>query len=199
MDRRAELVAFLFLAALTALAACAARTPRESPPPAPTQAEGLAAFATVQAVLQHPRCQNCHPAGDAPLHYDRGNPHGQLVTRGEDGKGAVGMRCDTCHGTRNLPAEYGARVPPGAPHWQMPPARTPMVFEGLSREELAEVLADPARNGGRSLRELVAHVKSDPLVLWGWSPGGDREPVAVPHQTFVAAFETWVAAGAPAR
>ena len=27
----------------------------------------LAAFGTIQTVLQHPRCQNCHIPGDAPL------------------------------------------------------------------------------------------------------------------------------------
>ncbi|MEJ7604146.1 MAG: hypothetical protein WKG01_40145, partial [Kofleriaceae bacterium] len=36
---------------------------------------GLVAFETVRAVLQHPRCQNCHPAGDAPLQGDEGRLH----------------------------------------------------------------------------------------------------------------------------
>ena len=37
----------------------------------------LAAFTTVQKVLQHPRCQNCHIPGDAPLQFDAGLPHVQ--------------------------------------------------------------------------------------------------------------------------
>jgi hypothetical protein len=32
----------------------------------------IAAWQTIDAVLQHPRCLNCHPAGDAPLQGDRG-------------------------------------------------------------------------------------------------------------------------------
>lgn len=37
--------------------------------------EGVAAFETVRAVLQHPRCQNCHIPGDAPLQFDEGRAH----------------------------------------------------------------------------------------------------------------------------
>jgi len=56
------------LAALVLVAACGgsqATTP--AAPPAPTRDQGLVAFETVRTVLQHPRCQNCHPSGDAPL------------------------------------------------------------------------------------------------------------------------------------
>jgi hypothetical protein len=72
-----------------------------------------------------------------------------------------------------------------------------MVFEGRSSAELAKTLADPAQNGGKSLEQMLEHVASDPLVLWGWNPGGDRAPVPVAHEEFVRAFRTWVAAGAP--
>jgi len=43
----------------------------------------------------------------------------------------------------------------------------------------------------------VKHVSADPLVLWGWSPGFGRAPVAVPDGEFVRAFKAWVDAGAP--
>ena len=79
------------------------------------QAAGVAAFATVQKVLQHPRCQNCHIPGDAPLQFDAGTAHTMNVQRGADGKGAAGLPCATCHGAQNLPASYGEHVPPGAP------------------------------------------------------------------------------------
>lgn len=165
--------------------------------PTVTREEGLAAFETVRAVLQHPRCVNCHPAGNVPLQHDAGVPHSQFVVRGADGMGAPGMQCSACHGPANPPASYGAHVPPGVVHWRMPPERTPMVFQDKSSAELARALADPQQNGGKSLAQLVEHVRSDPLVLWGWSPGGDRTPVGVSHDAFVAAFATWVAAGAP--
>jgi hypothetical protein len=160
-------------------------------------ARGLEAFKTVQAVLQHPRCMNCHPVGDRPLQFDDSRPHGQLVARGTDGKGVPGLHCHTCHGTSNPPASYGPHQPPGAPNWHLPPAATPMVFQGKSAAELARTLADPSSNGGRSLQAMLEHVRSDPLVLWGWDPGLGREPVPVPHDEFVAAFATWVEAGAP--
>lgn len=186
------------VAALTLLFACAAHTPMTSGPPAtPSAAEGMAAFETVRAVLQHPRCVNCHPAGDQPLQFDDGRPHGQMVTRGKDGKGALGLRCASCHGTSNPPDSYGANQPPGAPGWHLPPPATPMVFQGRSSAELARSLASPEQNGGRSLQAMLEHVRNDPLVLWGWKPGGTRTPVPVPHAEFVAAFATWIAAGAP--
>jgi hypothetical protein len=141
----------------------------------------------------------CHPAGDAPLQFDDGRVHGQLVVRGADGKGAPGMRCVACHGESNVPGSYGVRTPPGAPHWQMPPPDMPMVFQGKSAGELAASLRDPKQNGGKSLTQLLAHVRKDPLVLWGWAPGGDRAPVNVPHAEFVAAFERWIESLGPGR
>src|SRR6266404_5354274 len=56
-----------------------------------------AAFLQIYRVLTSPRCQNCHPAGDAPLQGDDSHVHLQNVTRGKDGRGVYGMRCDTCH------------------------------------------------------------------------------------------------------
>lgn len=159
--------------------------------------EGLAAFETVRAVLQHPRCQNCHIPGDAPLQFDDGRLHGQNVLRGPDGNGAPGLACSTCHGTANPPASYGARVPPGAPNWHLPPPERKMVFIGLSSGELCRGLKDERANGGKNLDALLQHVESDKLVLWGWSPGVGRDPVSIPHDAFVAKFKQWVAAGAP--
>src|SRR5688572_27775536 len=101
-----------------------------------SEADGLAAFETVRAVLQHPRCQNCHIPGDAPLQFDDGRVHGQGVVRGEDGTGAPGQSCATCHGAANPPARWGPHMPPGAPNWKLPPAATKMVFIGLSSAEL---------------------------------------------------------------
>lgn len=164
--------------------------------PADKQAS-LAAFDTIQTVLQHPRCQNCHIPGDAPLQFDAGLVHDPDVQRGADGTGAPGFPCSTCHGTQNLPASYGAHMPPGAPGWRLPPANQKMVFIGLSKADLCATIKDPARNGGRDLAKLLDHVSHDKLVLWGWDPGVGRAPVPVPHERFVAAFKTWMAGGAP--
>ena len=168
-----------------------------SAPPAVPEREGLEAFETVRAVLQHPRCQNCHIPGDAPLQFDQGLVHAQNVLRGPDGKGAAGLPCATCHGSANPPAAWGAHMPPGAPGWRLPGADRKMVFVALSSGELCRHLKDSKENGGRSLELLIRHVDSDKLVLWGWSPGVGRSPVSVPHDEFVAKFRQWVAAGAP--
>jgi mono/diheme cytochrome c family protein len=174
-----------------------AAAPVSSSDQASNQASALAAFDTIQTVLQHPRCQNCHIPGDAPLQLDAGLVHNQNVKRGPEGTGAPGLPCSACHGTRNLPASYGAHMPPGAPKWNLPPPERKMVFIGLPKGELCANLKDTKRNGGKDLPALLEHVSHDKLVLWGWDPGVGRVPVSVPHDRFVAAFKTWMAGGAP--
>ena len=72
-----------------------------------------------------------------------------------------------------------------------------MVFLGRSSAEIARALKDPAATRGKDLQALLEHVTHDKLVLWGWNPGGERAPVPVPHDQFVAAFKTWADAGGP--
>ncbi len=186
---------FLFAAVATSFAACAPTTPPKSVPDA--RAEAIAAFATVQKVLQHPRCQNCHIPGDAPLQFDAGLPHQMAIVRGENGMGAAGLPCSTCHDVVNPPASFGPHAPPGAPNWHLPPPEVKMVFINLSPAELCATIKDPQRNGGKDFDALIKHVAEDKLVLWGWSPGGERAPVSVPHDEFVARFKQWAAAGGP--
>jgi len=198
--RVAILHAALLAAAVVAICACAASNGAADAgarAAGPADPDGLAAFATVQRVLQHPRCQNCHIPGDAPLQFDDGRPHEQNVLRGPAGRGAAGLQCGTCHGELNPPASYGPHVPPGAPGWRLPPPSNKMVFVGLTGRELAAQLKDPVQTGGRDLPALLDHVTNDHLVLWGWSPGVGRAPVDVPHDEFVAAFKRWIDRGAP--
>ena len=166
------------------------------PPEASDQvsAEGITAaieaFADVARVLTSPRCANCHPAGDAPLQGDDGVPHAMGIDRRSP---AVGLPCSTCHraeGTLDVPG-----LPPASPHWHLAPAA--QVFEGRSPAELCAQLHDPAATGGRDPAALLDHVSHDALVLWGWSPGGDRSLPPLPHDQFVQRFTTWVSAGAP--
>ena len=168
----------------------------EAPPePTPEQvARGGAAFIEVAKVLQHPRCMNCHPAGNRPLQGDQSTPHALGISR--DSVDA-GLACSTCHQESNADTVGMSKGPPGAPHWGLPPEETPMVFQGLTPAQLCAQLKDPAKNGGKNLDQLLHHVSKDPLVLWGWNPGGDRTPVPIAHATFVENFEAWVdAAGA---
>ncbi len=176
---------------LLALAACGPKVTPEQ------KAEAVTAFATVQQVFQHPRCQNCHIPGDAPLQFDAGLPHQMQVTRGPEGHGAEGLPCSTCHGNANAPASYGPNAPPGAPHWALPPPEHKMAWIGLSPSALCETIKSKRENGGRSFEALLEHVSGDSLVLWGWNPGGNRAPVSVPHAELVAKFKQWAAAGGP--
>ena len=174
--------------------------------PAPAPASGapsaasdpIASFETIRAVLQSPRCVNCHPNGDQPTQGDDSHIHQQSVQRGPSGRGAVGLACSTCHGKANPPDSYGAHMPPGvSTEWRLPPPEHRMVFAGRSSRELCLQLKDRRQNGGLDMAGLTHHMADDALTRWGWSPGYGRKPVPVSHDEFVRAFKTWAGAGAP--
>ena len=152
-----------------------------------------AAFMQVYRVLISPRCQNCHPAGDAPLQGDDSHVHTQNVKRGGTGHGVYGMSCNTCHQTANL---AGAHMPPGNPKWALPPAGMKMVFQGKSAGELCRDIKDPKQNGGRSLEALVSHIANDDLVGWGWDPGEGRTLPPLTRGETVGQLKIWIDGGA---
>jgi hypothetical protein len=150
----------------------------------------LALFQEAGKVITHARCVNCHPAGERPAQGDDRHPHMPLVVRGVDNFGAVGMRCTTCHG----PANFDAAGIPGNPAWHMAPIE--MAWVGKSLGEICQQIKDPARNGGKSMEELVHHMAEDSLVGWGWHPGVGREPAPGTQKEFGALFKAWVDTGA---
>jgi mono/diheme cytochrome c family protein len=151
------------------------------------------AFLAAYKVLMHPRCMNCHPAGDVPLQGDDSHLHSQNVQRGPEGKGKFALKCANCHQETNLP---GANMPPGNPTWHLPPPSMRMVFQGKSPRELAEQLKDPKRNGGKKLEQILHHVTEDKLVLWGWNPGDGRTKPPLTHAEFAQKMKEWIEKGA---
>src|SRR5216684_2819082 len=133
-------------------------------------ARSVALFTELGKVLTHPRCVNCHPAGDRPRQADVGRLHQPPVQRGPDGLGLPAMRCPICHGQANF--EPG-RVP-GNPVWHLAPRE--MAWEGKTLGEICAQIKDPVRNGNRSLESLVEHIGEDRLVGWAWVPGSGRKP-----------------------
>lgn len=150
----------------------------------------LALFAEAGKVIQHPRCLNCHPATERPTQGDAMMPHQPLVVRGADGHGAPGMQCATCHHAANYDP---ARVP-GDPNWHLAPAS--MAWQGKSLGQICEQMKDPARNGNKTLAEIVHHMAEDHLVGWGWNPGADRTPAPGTQKQFGDLFKAWADAGA---
>ena len=64
-------------------------------------------------------------------------PHQPLVVRGDDGLGAIGMRCTTCHG----PANFDPGRVPGHPTWHIAPIE--MAWGGKSLRGHLEKFALP--------------------------------------------------------
>jgi hypothetical protein len=57
-------------------------------------------------------------------------------------------------------------------------------------------LKDTRRNGGKTLAQIQAHMASDPLVGWGWAPGGNRTPAPGTQAELGALVQAWIATGA---
>lgn len=195
-------VLLCFVAACGSRATPPATTTRGAPPAGelrsveafdaiPDRAErSRALFVEAARVFMHPRCINCHPAGDTPHQGMQLVLHDPPVVRGPENAGVPGMECATCHQDRNQPL---TRVP-GAPNWHLAPIE--MAWIGKSVAYVCNQLKDPARNGGKTLAQIVEHNTHDELVAWGWSPGADREPAPGTQQQFGALVAAWVETGA---
>jgi cytochrome c5 len=187
------------LAVLAAGMAVSAAQPNSAAPLKPASAfesiadkteRSQALFAEAGKVITHPRCVNCHPASNRPLQGNDSHPHQPLVVRGEDGLGAIGMRCTTCHG----PANFDPGGVPGHPLWHVAPIE--MAWAGKTLGEICAQIKDPKRNGGKSMEQLIEHMSDDTLVGWGWAPGGNREPAPGTQKEFGELIRAWAETGA---
>lgn len=165
------------------------RPEREDYPVTLSKEEGLVAFADIFAVSTHPRCMNCHPAGDAPLHGEDGELHPFGVDRFSPLKG---LHCSTCHAPDQV-NDGQAPLPPADSIWSMAPAQ--MVFEGVTPAQLCAQLKDPATNGGRGHVASTEHIAHDHLLITSWHKGRPAPPIS--HEELVERFETWGRAGGP--
>lgn len=159
-------------------------------PGAPPRASAPELFLEASRTLLHPRCKNCHPDGDSPAQGDDGHVHYPPVTRGPDGFGVAGMQCFSCHQDAN----QELALVPGAPNWHL--AGRTMAWAGKSPREICLQLKDPARNGGKTLPQIVDHVAHDALVAWAFRPGSGRRPAPGSQQKLGELFAAWVTAGA---
>jgi hypothetical protein len=155
-----------------------------------TQKRSVALFTELGKVLTDARCTNCHPRTDRPRQGDDSHLHQPPVERGADGMGAPAMRCSTCHQNANFDP---GRVP-GAEHWQLAPLS--MAWEGKTVGEICQQIKDPARNGGRTVHDLIDHIGKDTLVGWAWAPGFGRTPAPGTQQIAGALVEAWADTGA---
>lgn len=166
--------------------------------------EGRAAFDRMYDVVTHPRCANCHVgAENVPMWYGGAEgpaqPHGMNINAGESRIGAETLPCATCHRV-NETLDNDPHAPPQAGlEWRL----APVEFEwfGKSPAEICAQLSDPDRNGGRDALGLAEHLVEDAghrgFVLWGWQPGGGREPAPYSLQQHVNDVLAWGAAGQP--
>ncbi len=106
-----------------------------------------AVFEELGKVLTHPRCMNCHPAGDQPLQGPEHKIHYPPARRA--GPDVFATACFACHSDQNfrVPAPTSFQSIPGHPRWELAPLS--MAWEGKSLGQICRQLKDKDRNGGR--------------------------------------------------
>jgi len=153
-----------------------------------------AIFVELGKVLTHPRCMNCHPAGDQPLQGADHRFHYPPAHR--PGPNVFADGCVACHTDRNVTIHVMAPFQsiPGHPRWSLAPPS--MAWEGKSLGEICRQLKDQERNGARDLAMLQEHVAKDDLVAWGWDPGQGREPAPGSQELAGRLVQAWIDSGA---
>ena len=149
-----------------------------------------ALFVEAGKAILSPRCMNCHPKGESPTQGDDMHLHLPRIVRGTDGHGATALSCATCHQAAN----FEASNVPGSPTWHLAPLS--MAWQGLSLGQICVQMKDSKRNGGKTLAQIQEHMASDPLVAWGWAPGGHRVPAPGTQAQLGALMKAWVETGA---
>jgi len=136
------------------------------------------------------------PPAIRPLQGNDQHPHQPAAWRGQDGLGAAGNHCASCHTDHNFTLDEGAayRSIPGHPRWQLAPIE--MAWEGKSVGDICRQVKDRDRNGGRDLALLQAHVAKDDLIAWGWNPALDREPAPGTQDLAGQLIQAWIDTGA---
>ena len=153
-----------------------------------------AIFGEIGKLLTHPRCMNCHPAGDHPLQGADHHEHMPPVWRGDSGH--LATNCAECHSEHNVTLHEGASYSsiPGHPRWDVAPLS--MAWQNKSLGEICRQLKDVNLNGGRDLALLQDHVASDDLVGWAWNPGEGREPAPGTQELAGKLVQAWIDSGA---
>lgn len=193
-DRAASRFLPVALLLLPVIVRCSTAPVDETPP-------GLQAWEQVYSVLTHPRCINCHTAGDYPQQGDDRHRHLFHIVRGPEGKGVAGLNCETCHHEENNDT-VGV---PGGHNWHLAPlsmAWQTLDDQPLSSANLCRTLIDRAKNNNMDGAALLEHHEEEPLVHWAWNPGRalDGKIRTLPpmsHAQFVDATRRWVDAGTP--
>ena len=181
-------------------AAAQAPAPQELQPPsafasiADRAQRSRAIFAEIGKVLTHPRCMNCHPAGDQPLQGAEHKLHFPPAHRPRPG--VFTDACSACHTERNfsVPAATTFQSIPGHPRWELAPLS--MAWQGKPLGEICRQLKDKDRNGGRDLALLQEHIAKDDLVARGWNPGTGREPAPGNQELAGRLAQAWIDSGA---
>jgi hypothetical protein len=153
-----------------------------------------AIFGEIGKLVTHPRCMNCHPAGDHPLQGDDQHEHLPVVWRSESGH--FETNCSGCHTEKNVTLHEAASYKsiPGNPRWGIAPMS--MTWQNKSLGEICRQLKDVSLNGGRDLAALQEHVAKDELVAHGWDPGEGRVPAPGTQQAAGQLVQAWIDSGA---
>jgi hypothetical protein len=170
------------------------KSPSEFAPIENKTERSRAIFGEIGKLVTHPRCMNCHPAGDHPLQGDDQREHMPPVWRGETGH--LATNCAGCHTERNVTLHEAASYKsiPGNPRWEIAPLS--MAWQNKPLGEICRQLKDVNLNGGRDLALLQEHFAKDELVAHGWDPGEGRDPAPGSQEAAGRLVQAWIDSGA---
>ena len=169
MLRPIRIIPFAILFLVTSFAGIAARKQENTARAHSTRAEGLTAWQQIYSVMSHPRCINCHTAGNYPQQGDDRHRHLFNVVRGPEGKGVPALQCATCHQSSNadstgMPGAEGWHLAPLSMRWQDATDKI------LPSSAVCNTVTDRAKNGGLDGAALIKHHQTE-LVKRAWQPG----------------------------
>jgi hypothetical protein len=160
---------------------------------------GRAAWDRIFGVLSHPRCSNCHVAGDQPmwagLGYGPDAPHGMNIRADGSRIGAESIPCRTCHVSSGAANNTPHAPPHIADAWRLPPPE--MAWLGKSGFGVCQQLRNPGTNDGNDVAGLVDHVGGSEFVRWGFTPGAGRSAPEGSIAQLARDLALWGAAGSP--
>ena len=110
-----------------------------------------ALFSEAAKVITHPRCMNCHPAGDHPLQGADHHIHQPVAFRGEANNGVPGLVCATCHSDSNFTLSIGEASYQSIPgHLRGALAPLEMAWEGKTVDEMSSFFPPANPSGSAS-------------------------------------------------
>ena len=156
-----------------------------------------ALFNEVAKVVTHPRCMNCHPAGEHPTQGNDQHEHMPPTCAARPASASPGVLLGLPH-REELHAGRHRRDATRAFRAIRAGSSRRSRWRGRASRSARSASSSRTRSAtaARSLALLHEHFAKDDLVAWGWAPGEGREPAPGTQQQLGELAQAWIDTGA---